>query len=339
MTWMELSLNTTAEAVDWISTLLATIDYVGELKGMPVAAPATQERKLIITKYVEPSSNNPSNQNGVQPLWAFTIYLYLSNNVGVSTRIQEINNLLSPLHRTGLASVPQIALVEKPAQVAEPSPFVHQIGQRFVVDASDTTAQAEVADKVVLKLSKTLTFGSGLHPTTVVSLQLLERHIVPGMYVLDLGAGSGILSVAMAKLGAQVLALDNDLIAVQATQDAVLQNGVEQRVTVMEGSLGRGNELGHWLGGKTADNVPTISATATFDLIVANVLARIHVTLAEDFQRALRRTDTRAGLVITAGFTTDYEDEVNAALIEAGLEAVDCERFNEWVALAHRLKA
>ncbi|MBV8886880.1 MAG: 50S ribosomal protein L11 methyltransferase [Chroococcidiopsidaceae cyanobacterium CP_BM_RX_35] len=321
MTWIELSLNTTPEAVDWVSTLLATADYPGELN---------------IKKYVEHPSNNLTAQDVVQPLWAFTIYLYLFKNGTVSTQIEEIENLLLPLRRTGLASALQLTRVEeKPAQVAALSPPVRQIGQRFVVFTPDTPLETEVVDKVALKLSKTLAFGSGLHPTTVVSLQLLERYIVPDMYALDLGAGSGILSVAMAKLGAKVLALDNDMIAVQATQDAVRQNGVEQRVVVMEGSLGRGNELGHWLGGKTVDNVPTISTTATFDLIVANILARIHVALADDFRYALRR----AGILITAGFTTDYEDEVSAAFIEAGFEAVDCERFNEWVALAHRLKA
>jgi ribosomal protein L11 methyltransferase len=63
----------------------------------------------------------------------------------------------------------------------------------------------------------------------------------------------------------------------------------------------------------------------------------VHIALADDFQRALRRTDAHKGLLITSGFTADYEDEVTIALTEAGLEAVDCERLNEWVALAHRL--
>jgi ribosomal protein L11 methyltransferase len=93
------------------------------------------------------------------------------------------------------------------------------------------------------------------------------------------------------------------------------------------------------MGGDTINNVPTIEATATFDLIVTNILARVHIALVDDFRRALRRSDAYGGLLITAGFTAEREEEVATALIEAGFEAVDCERLNEWVALAHRLKA
>ncbi len=324
MAWMELSIDTTHEAVDWVSTLLATTDYTGDIS---------------IAKYAPPEVHRLTDQEVVQPCWAFTMRLYLPYDVRVGARVEKIDSLLEPLHRTGLTTALQLAVVdEKSAHSGGKSPLVHRIGQRFVVLAPDAPYRFEATDDVTLRLGTTLTFGSGLHPATVVSLKLLERYIVPAMNVLDLGSGSGILSVAIAKLGASVLALDNDKIAVQATQEAVRRNEVEQRVTVREGSLGRGSDLGHWMGGNTIDNVPTIKPTATFDLIVTNILARVHIALAHDYRHALRQTDAHAGLLITAGFTTDFEDEVNTALIEAGFEAVDCERFNEWVALAHRLK-
>jgi ribosomal protein L11 methyltransferase len=59
--------------------------------------------------------------------------------------------------------------------------------------------------------------------------------------------------------------------------------GVEQQVTVMEGSLGGGSDLGHWMGGDTSENVPKVEATERFDVIVANILARVHIALADDF--------------------------------------------------------
>lgn len=325
MTWMELSIDTKQEAVDWVSTLLAATDYIENIR---------------ITKYPKPDLHCLTDQEVVQPRFSFAIHFCLPYDVSVGTRVEKIDHLLEPLQRIGLIAAIQMAVVEeKPAPAGGNSALVHRIGQKFVAIAPDAPYPFEVVDEVTLRLGTTFTFGSGLHPTTVVSVQLLERYIVPAMNVLDLGSGSGILSVAMAKLGARVLALDNDSIAVQATQDAVRRNEVEQWVTVMEGSLGRGSDLGHWMGGDTINNVPTISATATFDLIVANILARVHIALAHDYKRALRRTDAHAGLLITAGFTTDYEDEVTKALIEAGFEAVDCERLNEWVALVHRLKA
>jgi len=257
----------------------------------------------------------------------------------VNALVEQIINLLLPLQRVGLITTPQRAMVEeKPADAAEESPLVHRIGQRFVVLTPDAPYQSTPAHDVTIRLKKTRCFGSGLHPTTIVSLKLLERYIVPNMNVLDLGSGSGILSIAIAKLGASVLALDNDRVAVEATTDAVRLNGVERQVTVKVGSLGGGSNLGHWMGGNTIDNVPSINATTSFDLIVANILARVHIALAPDLRRALRRTDPQVGILITAGFTTTQEDEVSTALAEAGFVAVDCERCNEWVALAHRLQ-
>lgn len=320
MAWIELSLDTKHEAVDWVCTLLAESIDIGNVH---------------ITEYSELNLPHQVDCHVTNSEWAFTIRLYIPYDVHSRTRVDKIVSLLSPLHRTGLATAVQTSVVEdKPTDKLKP--LVHRIGKRFVVLAPDTVYQSQTADEVPLRLKKTLAFGSGLHPATILSLRLLERYTVPAMNVLDLGSGSGILSVAMAKLGATVLALDNDSTAVRATQDAVRCNGVEQQVTVKQGSLGCGSGLGHWMGGDSIDNVPTIEATESFDLIVANILARIHIALAQDYRRALRQTDAHGGLLITAGFTTDHEESVTTALIEAGFKVVDCERWDEWVALAYR---
>ncbi len=322
MAWIELSLDTTHEAVDWVCTLLAeTIDIAN----------------VHITEFTEPNQPHLARQNVAQPHWTFTIRLYLPYNSHSRSRVDKIVNLLLPLHRTGLATEIQTTVVEeKPTDITD-KPLVHRIGNRFVVLTPDAPYQSKTADDITLRLKTTLSFGSGLHPATILSLQLIERHIVPKMNALDLGSGSGILSVAMAKLGVTVLALDNDSIAVEATQDAVRRNGVEQQVTVMEGSLGYGSNLGHWMGGDTLNNVPKIEPIQAFDLIVANIQARVHIALANDFQRALRQTPLQSGLLITAGFTVDQEDNVIAALTEAGFQVVDSERLDEWVGLTHRL--
>jgi ribosomal protein L11 methyltransferase len=315
MPLMELSLDTTHEAVDWVCTLLAE----------NIAAADIQ-----ITEYVQPDPSESSQ-------WTFTVRLYLPYDSQTRMRVEKIINLLSPLQRTGLTTAIETTLVAKKAANADIlKPLSHRIGKRFVVVASDAADQSPTTDAVMIKLQPSLAFGSGLHPATILSLQLLERHVLPTMDVLDLGSGTGILSVAIAKLGAKVLALDNDPIAVQATQDAVILNGVEQQVKVMQGSLGSGSDMGHWMGGDSIANVPKIYTPKAFDLIVANILARIHIAIAKDYYQALRQTNSHPGLLITAGFTTDHEESVTEALTAVGFEVVDCVRFNEWVALAHR---
>jgi ribosomal protein L11 methyltransferase len=318
MSWMELSLHTTNEAVDWVCTLLAKNNFTSDVH---------------IKKYTKAESDE------ITPDWAFTISLYLPYDVHADMHGSEIAQLLSPLQRTGLTTHLAMAVVEaKPAEAELVSSLIHRIGQKFVVVSADTP-DSSTAEEITLKLKPSLAFGSGLHPATILSIQLLERHITPEMNVLDLGSGSGILSVAIAKLGANVLALDNDTIAVEATQDAVCRNGVEQQVTVIQGSLGSGSDLGHWLGGDSINNVPTVAAKNQFHLIVANIPGRIHIALAADYQKALRSTELNGGLVILAGFTNDYEEDLAVAFTNLGFEYIDCERQDVWVALAYRLKS
>lgn len=341
MSWMELSLDTTPEAVDWIRTLLATSnEYQGGIYVKPYTI--APESETILEHEINPEPQSPSEDAfdlssavDADPAWAFTLCLYLPNDRQAHTTATTIDSLLSPLHRTGLTSALQVAILsEKPAESASDDPShapVHRIGDRFVVLSTHTPYQT-VATEIPLRLQQTLAFGSGLHPATRLTLQLLERHVAPGISGLDLGSGSGILSVAMAKLGAQVVALDNDQVAVQATQDAVNLNDVTQQVQVMEGSLGGGSQLGHWMGGSIAP-VSSLAPSAQFNLIVANILGRIHVELAGDYAQALRSTPEQLGRLITAGFTTDYEGEVTAAMEKAGFTIGDSERWGEWVAL------
>lgn len=314
MSWIELTLDTTHEAVDWVCTLLGeTIDI----------------NNVYITEYTQP---NPINSD-----WTFTIRLYLPHDVNARKSVEKIVSLLSPLHRTGMTTAIQTSVVaEKIMDVAQS--LVQPIGARFVVLTSDTPTQSQIADKIKIIIQKTLTFGSGLHPATILSLRLVEKYVIPHMQVLDLGSGSGILSVAMAKLGANVLALDNDSVAVQATQAAVRMNAVEQQVKVMLGSLGCGSDLGHWMGGDTVGNVSKVEAKDTFDLIIANIFARVHIALVDEFRQALHHHQGQPGLLITAGFTTDHEENVNTAMTKAGFKIIDCQRLNEWVALAYQYK-
>jgi ribosomal protein L11 methyltransferase len=321
MSLLELSLDTTDEAVDWVCTLIAQTNYISNIY--------VNKYRDGLSEAIQKDDENPS--------WTSTIYIYLANNAYVNTRVQEINQLLSSLQRTGLASELQMAVVEEKFQPKVPENSINRIGKRFFILPDDVSYNLGTPEEIILRLKTSLSFGTGLHPATILSLQLLERYVMPSMHLLDLGSGSGILSVAGAKLGATVVALDNDPIAVQSTQDAVHRNSVETQVKVILGSLGRGSELGHWMGGNTITDVPRVTSANSFDLIVANIFARIHITLIPDYQQALRHSDTNAGILIAAGFTRDYEYTMTTALKDAGFEIMDCTRLDEWVAIASRL--
>jgi ribosomal protein L11 methyltransferase len=295
MAWMELSLDTTGEAVDWACTLLAGTPYRGEIQ---------------VVEFQD------------DPQWQYTIFLYLPE--AAQREAEEIAQTLLPLYRTGIASELQMQRVE---EIGANPAAIHRVNQFVLLSHSNYRPKV---GELPLRIEPSLAFGSGLHPATILSLQLLGRHVDQDMKALDLGSGSGILTVAIARMGGQVWAVDNDPIAVRATREAVENNGVAAQVTVMQGSLGQGSEMGHWMGGGEMGEVGLVDQFAPFDLIAANILARVHIALAPDFRRALSPN----GILITAGFTRDYEESVIAAMNAVGLAIVDCERRNEWVALA-----
>jgi ribosomal protein L11 methyltransferase len=194
----------------------------------------------------------------------------------------------------------------------------------------------------VLRLDPGMAFGTGLHPTTQLCIGFIEQYVKLGMQVLDLGCGSGILAIAAARLGATVLALDTDSIAVTATRENVDRNDVAGQVSVAEGSLGSGAALDHWLyptrndEGKTMNSAEDQSHRSSFivhhfNVIVANIIARVLSALAADMAGAL----TSDGTLIASGIIADREHEVVAAFAEAGLVPLERSQEGDWVALVY----
>jgi ribosomal protein L11 methyltransferase len=150
--------------------------------------------------------------------------------------------------------------------------------------------------EAVIRLDPGMAFGTGQHPTTLMCLRALEETVRPGSDVLDLGAGSGVLALAAAHLGAAgVLALDNDPQAVQAARENVRLNDLEAVVRVEEGTLE--------------------GTRAPFDVIAANISPSVIVDLAGATAAALKP----GGVLIAGGFSEERAAAVAAALTAAGL--------------------
>lgn len=306
MPWLEVSLQTTDEAVDWVRTL---------------ANPSNDRSIAILEQRIEQPIESALDDSQE---WGQQICVYLPEPAGTS--LQNLMDRLSGLYRTQQISEPVLQVVEQiPLLDAAPQ----QIG-RFVI-LTDRTSWEPTSTDLPIRLSSQFAFGSGLHPTTQLMLRMIERYVTPGLQTLDLGCGSGILTIAMAQLGAVVLALDNDRAAVSATQTAIQQNQVS--ATVQEGSLGQGSDLGHWMGGAISETILSISPQAEFDLIVANLFGRIHLKLASDYRAALRST---SGCLITSGYTTEYEIDINQAMAEAGMKRIDRDTIEDWIVQVHQ---
>ncbi|MCR4408108.1 MAG: 50S ribosomal protein L11 methyltransferase [Anaerolineae bacterium] len=187
---------------------------------------------------------------------------------------------------------------------------VLHIGRRLVVKPT-WLSYSPSAGEALIELDPGMAFGTGLHPTTRQCLLALEEHLRPGMSVLDLGCGSGILAIAAAKLGAgTVLALDTDPTAVEVAQANVSANAVQERVIVAHGSL------------------PEVQDT--FDLVLVNILARVIIDL---ISQGLIDCLKPGGIIVTAGFIEEQAAEVEAALRGQGIAIVDRLVERDWVSL------
>jgi ribosomal protein L11 methyltransferase len=326
MSWIEYSVTIDQEAVESVSALFAEVGYNGgvAVEQPFIGSPDGPEYTVDTTKPVTVRTYVPLDEHAEaararleQGLWAF--------------------GMMRPV---GDLQVRQLQ-EEDWANAWKAHYPIQRIGERSVIVPSWLEYEAQAGD-VVLHLDPGMAFGTGLHPTTRLCVQILERYTQPNMRTMDLGCGSGILAIAAAKLGAKpILALDNDPIAVHATIENVHRNGVGDVVTTVEGSLGPGAQLGHWLGSDwaTKQRVATpgtgpiaVDPDGEFDLIVANILANVHVLLVPHLARALKPD----GLLLTSGIIADREADVIEAFAAAGLEQIERHGEGEWVALVHR---
>jgi ribosomal protein L11 methyltransferase len=190
--------------------------------------------------------------------------------------------------------------------------YVLHIGERIAVVPTWRRYRAKASDVVVL-LDPGMAFGTGHHPTTRACLELLESLVRPGMSVLDVGCGSGILAIASVKLGAaRAFGLEIDPVAVESAKANVLENGVADSVRVVEGTL------------------PHPEAPAgSFDLAMANISSKVVSELAPHLARAV----APGGTVVASGIIDGQSAAAMERLEQAGLAVVRRHESDDWVTL------
>ena len=178
-----------------------------------------------------------------------------------------------------------------------------------------------------LLIDPALAFGSGHHESTNMCLALLSELACAGMSALDVGCGSGILSIAMKKLGAKVSACDTDEQAVAATQQNAEKNGVQ----IDKIWLGSVSSLGEQAS-SLSEQGSSESAQPQFDLIVANIIADVILVLSADLKKALKP----GGKLVLSGILEKYKDRIEQAFSD--LNFVQMKKQNEWLSFVYERK-
>jgi ribosomal protein L11 methyltransferase len=193
---------------------------------------------------------------------------------------------------------------------------VLHLGRRLVIKPS-WRRHRRVDDQVVIDLDPGMAFGTGLHPTTRLCLQALEDRAERGPLgrVLDVGCGSGILSIAAVKLGGtRALGLDIDPVAIEATLANARHNRVGKRVRAREGSIPSGE--------------------GPFDTVLANLIAGVLIEIAAELAAEL----APGGTMIGSGIFIDREAATRGSLEAAGFEITGRWAESDWVALEGTLR-
>ena len=169
----------------------------------------------------------------------------------------------------------------------EESREVIKVTDKIVIKPSFKEYKAE-AGKIVLTIDPKMSFGTGEHATTQLVLKLLEEYIKPGMNVLDVGSGTGVLAIAAVKLGAaKATAVDNDDLCYQNCMENCELNSVSDKVKVLYG------------------NIKTVQED-NFNLILANIQKNVLIEIAGDITKKL----CSGGILILSGLLRDDEEEI-----------------------------
>lgn len=310
MKWLEFSVETVDEAVDAITNILHEAGASGV-----VIEDAAELSKVRVDQFGEIYALNPDDY----PTDGVIVKAYLAESSYINETIEEIKLAITNLAEFDInvgKNIVKIVEVNEEDWATAWKQYYHpvKISERFTIVPSWEQYMPMSPDELIIELDPGMAFGTGTHPTTVMCLQALEKYVAPENTVIDVGTGSGVLSIGAAMLGANsVHALDLDEVAVRSARENIALNKVQSIVEVFHGNL-----------------LDTVKEPA--DVVVANILADIILTFTDEAFSIVKP----GGVYITSGIIGAKRDEVKVGLEASGFVVEEVMMMEDWVAIIAR---
>jgi ribosomal protein L11 methyltransferase len=295
--WIEVSMTVDPELAEAVSELISR--FVSN--GVVVESGVTY---------------NDAEDEGT-PFGPARVYGYLAIDEYIDETRQRLEEGLWPLSQIHPLPEPTYRTIEDEDWMAAWKKHYHpiQIGKRLLILPAwiDDPNQGRIA----VKIDPSMAFGTGTHPSTQLCMEMLEAAVQPGRAVIDVGCGSGILSIGAVKLGAVlVLAVDIDNAAIRSTKENAQANGVLEQIETGIGSVKEIIE-----GRFTIHRAP---------LVLANILAPVIIRLFDD---GLANLVTPGGKIVLSGILAEQAQGVIDAAEKMGLRKEEIRQNGDWVAI------
>jgi len=335
MKWIKMELKTTTEAVDFVSAMLEELGVEGIEITDYVPLSEEDKRKMFIDILPELPPDDGSAR----------VSFYLDTGTDIEALKANIAEGLSELRQFVDTGSGELTVSE-----TEDKDWINnwkEFFKPFRVDESIVIKPTweELAEKrpgdLVVEIDPGTAFGTGAHETTKLCIGSLKKYVKPGTAVLDVGCGSGILSIISMLLGARyAAAVDIDPVAAGVTVENAGVNGLSARlcdrdvngVPVFTGAadgieVADGNVL-------EDEALRTALGSASYDIVVANILADVIIPLSGVVKEFMKPD----ALFISSGIINTKREAVEAALRENGFEILEVNVQGDWVSFTARAK-
>jgi len=307
--WIKVDIFTTSEGVEHLCSALSDLGH----QSLSIVDAADLE-KLMDGKYGAWDYTDPELLKLRDA--ETTVTLYLSEDAQGQDSLNAIQEMLSHLkatnHEIKLGRLECNTSIIKDKNWTESWKESYEpilIGDKLIV--CPTWIDCDPVSRIMLRIDPGMAFGTGHNETTKMCLEALEQRVVEGNSVLDIGCGSGILSIAAPLLGASsAFGIDIDEIAIKTAKENAELNGVSSNTEFIHGN-------------------PVKTVTGSYDIVCANLSADVILSLMPEISRFLKNE----GVLILSGIIKNREQDVLNALLKTGFSILEHKEENEWVCI------